>query len=47
LKKETDKDKSSSKKGAFYYSLDEEHYKENFTNIHNFIPRNEIPGGLD
>ncbi|MCH7408272.1 NUDIX hydrolase [Belliella sp. DSM 111904] len=45
LKKENEKDKSSSKKGAFYYSLDEEHYKENFTNIHNFIPRNEIPVG--
>lgn len=47
LKKETDKEKTSSKKGAFYYSLDEEHYKDNFTNIHNFVPRNEIPRGLD
>ncbi len=47
LKKEKDKDKSSSKKGAFYYSLDEEHYKENFTNIHNFIPKNEIPVGIE
>ncbi|MFN3800314.1 NUDIX hydrolase [Belliella pelovolcani] len=47
LKKEKDKDKSSSKKGAFYYSLDEEHYKENFTNIHNFIPKNEIPVGTE
>ena len=47
LKKENEKDKSSSKKGAFYYSLDEDHYKENFTNIHNFIPRNEIPAGVE
>lgn len=47
LKKEKDKDKSSSKKGAFYYSLDEEHYKDNFTNIHNFIPKNEIPVGTE
>lgn len=47
LKKEKDKDKSSSKKGAFYYSLDEDHYKENFTNIHNFIPKNEIPVGTE
>lgn len=43
LKKEKDKDKSSSKKGAFFYSLDEENYKENFQSILNFLPKNEIP----
>ncbi|MFD2201423.1 NUDIX hydrolase [Shivajiella indica] len=42
LKKEKDKDKSSSKKGAFFYSLDEQNYKENFQSILNFIPKNEI-----
>lgn len=42
LKKEKDKDKSSSKKGAFYYSLDEKNYKDNLQSILNFIPRNEI-----
>ncbi|WP_373495320.1 NrtR DNA-binding winged helix domain-containing protein [Aquiflexum sp.] len=43
LKKEKDKDKSSSKKGAYFYSLDEEYYREKFQSILNFIPRNEIP----
>jgi 8-oxo-dGTP diphosphatase len=42
LKKEKDKDKSSSKKGAFYYSIDEEVYKDNFQNFLNFIPKNEL-----
>jgi len=42
LKKEKEKDKSSSKKGAFFYSLDEEYYKENIQSILNFIPKNEI-----
>ncbi|WP_297335051.1 NUDIX domain-containing protein [Algoriphagus sp.] len=42
LKKEKDKDKSSSKKGAFYYSIDEQVYKDNFQNFLNFIPKNEL-----
>lgn len=42
LKKENEKDKSSSKKGAFYYTLDEENYKENFLSFHNFMPKSEI-----
>ncbi|TVP44376.1 MAG: NUDIX domain-containing protein [Mongoliibacter sp.] len=42
LKKENEKDKSSSKKGAFYYSLDEENYKDNFLSFHNFMPKSEI-----
>lgn len=42
LKKEKEKDKSSSKKGAYYYSLDEGHYKDNFLSIHNFMPKSEI-----
>lgn len=43
LNKEKDKDKSSSKKGAFYYTLNEHSYNESFQNILNLIPRNEIP----
>lgn len=42
LKKENEKDKSSSKKGAYYYSIDEEVYKDNFENFLNFIPKNEL-----
>lgn len=33
-----EKDKNSSKKGAFYYKLDKKHYKENFHKILRFIP---------
>jgi 8-oxo-dGTP diphosphatase len=33
-----EKDKISSKKGAFYYKLDKKHYKANFHNILRFIP---------
>lgn len=47
LKKQKEKDKSNSKKGAFYYTLDEAQYKENFLCIHNFLPRYEIPAGGD
>jgi len=43
LIKEQDKDKSSSKKGAYYYSIDKENYKENFLTLQNFIPKVEIP----
>lgn len=42
LKKENEKDKSSSKKGAFYYSLDEAVYKNNFESFLNFISKNEL-----
>jgi 8-oxo-dGTP diphosphatase len=42
LKKENEKDKSNSKKGAFFYSLDEDNYKENFLSFHNFMPKSEI-----
>jgi ADP-ribose pyrophosphatase YjhB (NUDIX family) len=38
LLKLAEKDKNSSKKGAFYYKLDKKHYKENFHNILRFIP---------
>jgi len=47
LKKEKEKDKSSSKKGAFYYSLDQANYKENFSNFHKFISKNEITIGSE
>ncbi|MEX2513284.1 MAG: NUDIX domain-containing protein [Cyclobacteriaceae bacterium] len=43
LKKINEKDKSNSKKGAFFYAVDKTFYKENYQNIQNFIPRNEIP----
>lgn len=43
LNKEKEKDKSSSKKGAYYYTLNENSYNKNFQNVLNLIPRNEIP----
>ncbi len=33
-----EKDKSSSKKGAYYYKLDKDRYRSNFHNIMNLIP---------
>ena len=33
-----EKDKFSSKKGAFYYKLDQSHYAENFTRFLNLVP---------
>ena len=42
LVKEKDKDKSSSKKGAYFYSIDKENYKENFQSLLNFVPKTEI-----
>jgi 8-oxo-dGTP diphosphatase len=33
-----EKDKSSSKKGAFYYKLDQSHYAENFEKFLNLVP---------
>jgi 8-oxo-dGTP diphosphatase len=42
LKRKNEKDKSSSKKGAYYYSIDEVAYKDNFQNFLNFIPKNEL-----
>jgi len=44
LKKENDKDKLNSKKGAFYYSLDEKQYRDALLSIQNFIPLTEITG---
>jgi hypothetical protein len=43
LLKQKDKDKMSSKKGAFYYQLDKKHYKKNFHKIHTLVPN---PNGL-
>ena len=45
LIKEKDKDKSHSKKGAFYYTLDKSKYQEDFQTVLNFIPKNEMPNG--
>ncbi|UCS95240.1 NUDIX hydrolase [Echinicola marina] len=44
LIKEKDKDKTSSKKGAFYYRIDRSKYNDQFQTVLNFIPRNEMPG---
>ncbi len=38
LLKQKEKDKGSSKKGAFYYKLDKKHYKKNFHKFQHFIP---------
>jgi len=38
LVKLTEKDKLSSKKGAFYYQLDQSHYEENFEKFLNLVP---------
>ncbi|MBI1782630.1 MAG: NUDIX hydrolase [Sphingobacteriales bacterium] len=43
LLKQKEKDKGSSKKGAFYYKLDKKHYKKNFNKFIHFI-RN--PNGI-
>lgn len=47
LKKEKEKDRQSSKKGAFYYSLDEQQYKETFLTIQKFIPLHDFTGGFE
>jgi len=38
LVKLDEKDKASSKKGAFYYRLDQSHYQENFGSFLNLVP---------
>lgn len=43
LIKEDVKDKSNSKKGAFFYHLDRSRYQEEFQTVLNFIPKNEMP----
>jgi len=42
LVKEKEKDKSSSKKGAFLYTIDKENYKENVQSLLNFVPKTEL-----
>ncbi|UJP65092.1 NUDIX hydrolase [Mongoliitalea daihaiensis] len=41
LEKTEEKDKSSSKKGAFYYSLNEDFYEKNITNILTIISKSD------
>ncbi|WP_183568230.1 NUDIX hydrolase [Mucilaginibacter sp. SP1R1] len=41
LVKQPEKDKQSSKKGAFYYKLDQTHYVENFESFLNLVPNPE------
>jgi len=38
LIKLTEKDKQSSKKGAFYYRLDQSNYEQNFEKFLNLVP---------
>lgn len=47
LIKEDEKDKTNSKKGAFFYRLNKEKYEEEFQNVQNFIPRIEIPSSSE
>ncbi len=46
IKRLNEKDKSKSKKGAFYYKLVKRNYKEKFNRVLNFIPKNEIPKNI-
>ncbi|WP_114749010.1 NUDIX hydrolase [Pleomorphovibrio marinus] len=46
IKRLSEKDKSSSKKGAYYYRLMKRNYKEKFNKVLNFIPKNEIPKNI-
>jgi len=47
LQKEEEKDKRKSKKGAFFYTLVKENYQAQFHRVLYFIPKNDIPPGLD
>lgn len=47
LKKINEKDKSTSKKGAYFYTLNETIYKDNGQNMLNLIPKNEMPAILE
>ncbi|WP_162417965.1 NUDIX hydrolase [Cyclobacterium roseum] len=47
LKKKNEKDKSTSKKGAYFYSLNEAIYKDNGQNMLNLIPKNEMPAAME
>jgi 8-oxo-dGTP diphosphatase len=47
IQKEIEKDKTKSKKGAYFYSLVMENYQAKFQRVLNFIPKNDIPPGLD
>ncbi len=47
LKKKNEKDKSTSKKGAYFYSLNEAIYKDNGQNLLNLIPKNEMPAATE
>ena len=42
LVKQKDKDKGSSKKGAYFYKLDTRHYKANFHSFLNIIPNPQL-----
>ncbi len=47
LTKKGEKDKSSSKKGAYFYSINEAIYRDNGQAMLNLIPRNEIPAATE
>ncbi len=46
IKRLNEKDKSKSKKGAYYYRLVKRNYKDKFNKVLNFIPKNEIPKNI-
>ena len=47
IQKIEEKDKTASKKGAFYYTLNASTYKENFQRTLNLIPKSEIPSLIE
>lgn len=47
IQKIEEKDKTASKKGAFYYTLNPSTYKENFQRTLNLIPKSEIPSLIE
>lgn len=47
ISRKQEKDKSKSKKGAYYYTLNQENYHAQFQRVLNFIPKNEIPPNVE
>ena len=47
IRKEFEKDKTKSKKGAYFYTLVKENYQAQFQRILNFIPKSDIPPGIE
>ncbi|EON77989.1 putative Nudix-like regulator [Lunatimonas lonarensis] len=47
ISRKQEKDKSKSKKGAYFYTLNQESYHAQFQRVLNFIPKNEIPPSVE